>query len=173
MAAAACAHRLFAAELAGAVDAERSADVLLAVGAAQVAGEDVVAGQLEQRDAPLLRRLRQVRGAVAIDRPGPRRLRLGAIHRGVGGGIDDQLRTHPFHLRGDLRSIADIQLRGPQPDDRPVCRRMAQQLAAQLAVSAGDQHAQRRGRIGAVHRPCACSSPARLGRARSLSDSSG
>ena len=91
-------HLLLAGELALAVGRQRRRGVGLAVcprRARRVAAgapvEDVVAGDVEHRQARLARRPRQQAGALGVDREGLLAVALGAVDVGPGGAVDQRV----------------------------------------------------------------------------------
>ncbi len=79
---------------------------------------------------------------LAVDPPRRIDLGLGAVDRGVGGGIDDDGGTMRLDGAPNGIRITDIQLRAGQAYRRHARRDARQQASAHLALRAGDQHLQ-------------------------------
>ena len=84
--------------LAGAIDRGGIDGILLDIGAALAAVEDIVGRDMDQGRADGLAGFGQGRRPVAIDGEGELGLALGLVDGGVGGGVD-----HQIGLLGDHR----------------------------------------------------------------------
>ena len=81
------------------VDPERRHRVVLAVGAALGAVEHVIGRDVDQRNAGLGAGGGEIGRAGAVAGPGRLGLALGAVDRGVGGGVDDDVGPLARHRR--------------------------------------------------------------------------
>ena len=102
------AHRPLAGFLARAVDTERLHRVVFAIGAGLAAVEHVIGRDVDQRDRGVMAGGGEVGGAGAIAGPSRVRLALGAVDRGIGRGIDDDvgaLARHRSEHRLALRNV--------------------------------------------------------------------
>ncbi|MNZ88863.1 hypothetical protein D3C78_1077650 [compost metagenome] len=130
----------FAPQLAGAVYPSGSGRVGFPVRFAGIAGKHVVGGNVEYGSAQALGSQCQMGNAIAVHRPGPLRLALGLVHRGIGGGVDDQLRLEPLDQRSHLLPIGNIQLFRSKRDHIEAVWRQTQQFMPDLAAGTRNQH---------------------------------
>ena len=108
-----------------------------------VPGEDVVGGDLHQLGADLGARPGQVRGAGGVDRERLRLARLGVVHSGPRGGVDDDVLA--AHGRPAGLEVGDIQRRaGSRRDLVPGAGEDGGEVLPEHAGRAGDQPAAHR-----------------------------
>ncbi|MCY1419298.1 hypothetical protein D9M71_348840 [compost metagenome] len=131
---------LFTGQLACTVNTGRPSDIAFLIGHIRIAGEDVVGGDMQQRNPCFIRRFRQMRNAIPVDCICPLRLAFRFIDGGIGGGIDDQLRTYACNSFTDLFFIGDIQLTGAQTCHNEASRCAAQQFESNLTACTGNQY---------------------------------
>lgn len=101
---------LLAGQLARAIHTAGGGAIGFAIRHVRIAGEHVVGRQVQQRDARLGRRRRQIGTAVPVDRVGLLGVALGVVDMGIGSGIDDQPRPLQPYLARNLVGTGDIQL---------------------------------------------------------------
>ena len=87
------AHGALAGLLARAVNPQRIDRIVLSVGAALGAVEDIIGRDMDQRNAGFAARRRDIGRSDAIGGPSGIGLALGAVHRRIGGGVDDDVRA--------------------------------------------------------------------------------
>jgi hypothetical protein len=146
---AAVADGLLAGQLGGAVHAQWRGGVVFAIGPRRLAIEHIVGGVMDQGDAGLGAGLGQHARRLRIDAERRVGLAFGAIHRGVGGGVDDDVGRDAFHQRGQavrrvevgaLATLAVLQLAAARGRHDPCARRQAAaQFVPDLAVGAEQQ----------------------------------
>ena len=127
-------------ELARAVDVERAGVVVLAPGAAGGAVEDVVGGEVQERQPARGGGGGHGAGGGGVDRLGQRRLVLGAVDLGVGGGVDDDVGVGGADRAGAGLGVGEVGRRAPEEGRLDAARRgRARQLAGDLPGLAEDQ----------------------------------
>ena len=139
--------------LAGAIDRGGIDGILLDIGAALAAVEDIVGRDMDQGRPDGLAGLGQRRRPIAIDGEGELGLALGLVDGGIGGGVDHQiglLGDRP--LRGPPRAVPDRS--GRARARRRRCRR------ASLPRSAPWRAARRADHQDALHRRLSRPDPA-------------
>ena len=128
--------------LAGAIDRTGIDRVVLGVGAHLGAVEDVVRGKMDEGGADLAARIGQRGRAVAVDREGHVGLAFGLVDRGIGGGVDDDVRPHAGDVARDRVGSREIDLVAlDKVDLRPGRPGAARELVADLADPADHQDA--------------------------------
>ena len=126
-----CPHRVLTGGLAGAIGAQWIDRVALAVGAARrLAVEHIVGRNMDQRQSRPRAGLRNMRGAVTIDRKGKLRLALRPIDGGIGGRVDDQIGATRRHDALDRAGVRDIGLGPADSPHGPVGRESAASRSA-------------------------------------------
>ena len=148
-------HRSLARQLARAVDPGGARRVVLAVGCGLFAGEDVVGGDMHQRQSKAGGGARHYARAGGIDRQGQLGLALRPVNRGVGCGVADcggtgcsERTAGDFFIRR-----GEIERRAPHGHDLVAqCRAAFCQCPCQLPGTAGH----RQPHFGPV-----CTSPSR------------
>lgn len=80
---------------------------------------------------------------IGVDRMGQRLFALGAIDRGVGGGIDHDIGCAGLDRRADRRRIGKIELGAREAGRGPAFRHAFQQGPADLAARADNQRLHR------------------------------
>jgi hypothetical protein len=98
----------FPGQLAAPVNAERCGRRILRIGTAARTVEHEIRGHVQQADAALGARCGQQTRCGRVRRQRRFRLALGAIHGGVGGGVDEQRRTLFIEQRAQRGRVADI-----------------------------------------------------------------
>jgi len=122
-------------QLAVAIDVERAGRAALGPRQVAAAVEHVVGAVVHQPSPALVRQLRQQARCVGVDALRQRRLALGFVDCGVGGGVDDHLRTQLLHRARQRFEVGQI---AAQPR-----RVRVERIRARVAVE-GDEFAQRR-----------------------------
>src|SRR5690606_24686792 len=102
-------HRPLAHELAAAVRVERPRAGVLGVRGAPATVEDVVGGDLDQPRSGGGAGPGEVGDRVPVDGGGGRLVRLGVVHAGPGGGVDDHVVG--AHRVGERGPVGDVQVR--------------------------------------------------------------
>ncbi|MNV24733.1 hypothetical protein D3C71_1158070 [compost metagenome] len=137
-------------QLAGAIHAERRGGVVLPVRARALPVKHIVGGVMHQRHARGRAPARDHAGGLGIGTPGSITLLFGAVHRRVGGSVDDHVRAQAIQQRGQRSGQVEIgrfagagigqraTARGRH--DRAQRRQRTTQFLAQLAVAAEQQH---------------------------------
>ncbi len=139
-------QRLFASQLAGAIDRQRGDRILFGISAVLLAVEDEIGRDMDHRQPVPRRRQRHMPRAAAIDRIGHLRLALGLVDGGIGGGVDDDAVGHLFQSGIDRQRIGDIDLRSGQEQALPsVLHGEGSQGTAKLSVRTDND--QSRGRM--------------------------
>ena len=129
-----------AAELARAVGVERAGVVVLAPGAAGGAVEDVVGGDVQERQPARGGGGGHGGGGGGVDRLGQRRLVLGAVDLGVGGGVEDDVDVGGAHRAGAGLGVGEVGRGAPEEARLDAARRGdARQLAGHLPGLAEDE----------------------------------
>jgi hypothetical protein len=101
---------VLAGELRRAVDAERVGGIFLGVGSALLAVEHEVGRVVDQPCARGEGRFTQSCDGLAVDAIGALAVRLGTVHVGVGGCVDDHLRSCLSDRGGYRTLIAEIEI---------------------------------------------------------------
>ena len=124
---------------------------------------------MDQRNPGLGAVARQGRRPLGVGPRGGLGIGLGAVHRGIGGGVDHQRRRQPRQQRGQLVRPVEIEFRPPGPHQVPPAGQR-HDGGGELAAAAGDQDGAAPGsNLG--HSVYHGSHAASRGRAASLSDS--
>ena len=160
-------HRLLAGKLRGAINAERCRRVGFDVGRALDAVEDVIGGDMDERDPRLGSQHGEPGGAVPVGAEGRRRVILGGIDGSVGGGVDHRGEAVRREGRRDRlrpveveRGTADVKHR-----QGPPCPR---QRGGELPTASGDEDRPRHQARAWLNQ---AGQSTRRGRTRSFSDS--
>src|SRR5215469_4099009 len=93
--------------LAAAIDVERVDRIVLKVWCRLAPVEDIIGRKMNERRRRFTAYLRNICRSGAIDRPGHFDLAFGAVDRGVGREIDDEVRLVPLNDRADGAQIGD------------------------------------------------------------------
>ncbi|OQA42558.1 MAG: hypothetical protein BWY52_02166 [Chloroflexi bacterium ADurb.Bin325] len=125
--------------LAARIDAQRVHRIPFAVELAARAVEHLVGADVQQGRARALRAERDVLRAERVHAERPLRVGLAPVHIGVGRGVDDEVGPEVADARDHAR-IGDVVAGQIQRQDG-VRGERGQQLAAQLSVVPGDDHA--------------------------------
>ncbi len=163
------AYRILPFELAPAVDGAGAGLVALVVGTPGLPVEDVVGGEVQDRDPALLRGDRQDPGAAGVSREGRLRVALGAVHIRVGRGVEEEVGTRLVESLLHLAPVADVEL-GLARGDHLVGAEAGPHHSAELPFGSGDQDPHR---TAPSKRGSSCSIAARVGARRSFSESTG
>ena len=141
MPASGCLHGALAGELAAPVDAVRIGCVVLDVGGAFRAVEDIVGRVVHQQGPETLRLRGKHARRDAVDEHREPGLGFGLVDGGVRGRVHDEVRLRLAHHAPHRVLIGEIKLRPASGDE--LCRRQqACELPAHLAVAASEQHSQ-------------------------------
>ena len=146
-------HILFAHELGGAVGADGAGDggLVLCNAAVLTAGEHIVRGDMHQAGTGLFGGLCQIAGAQSVCLEGCVVVYLAAVHVGVGGAVDDDIRALAADEVIHHLIVGDVQLRqihrdhggvhqlfGNGADLAAALPQLLDDLGAKLALAAGD-----------------------------------
>ena len=146
-------HVLFTHELGGAVGADGAGNggLVLCNAAVLAAGEHIVGGDVHQTGTGLFGCLCQIAGAQSICLEGGVMVHLAAIHIGVGGAVDDDVRAVAADELVHHLIVGDIQIRQVHGNHRSVDQfirdgadlaaafvQLLDDLGAKLALAAGD-----------------------------------
>lgn len=130
---------LFAGEFGCAVDVQGVGFIFGGVGAALLAVEDEIGREVDQAAGGFLGGDGEVFGAMGVDGHGDIRFGFGLVHGGVGGGVDDGVRSN-FADGFEYRlAVGDVELAAGQGDDFVHGGSQMLQGDAELAVGAGDE----------------------------------
>ena len=144
---------LLAHELGGAVGADGAGDggLILRDAAVLAAGENVVGGDMDQTGPGLGGSLREVAGAEGVGLEGSVVVHLAAVHIGVGGAVDDDIRALAADEVVHHLVVGDVQFRQVHRDDGGALQlfgdgadltaalaELLDDLGAQLALAAGN-----------------------------------
>ncbi|SAI68629.1 Uncharacterised protein [Bordetella trematum] len=106
-------HRLVAGKLAAAILIERRGRTVLGIGRAFLAVEDVVARVMHQPPPAGAHFAGQQPGRLGVDLPGRFRLLLGAIHGGIGCGVDDHVGRDGAHRALQRSRVGQVAAQAP------------------------------------------------------------
>jgi hypothetical protein len=132
----------FAGEFGDGVGAEGMGGVLLDIGMAGTAIEDVIGGEVDQLGVGLAAGEGQVAHGQRVDQKGGQRLLLGDIDLIIGGGVEDHfgIAVGQGVLHG--QRVGDVHLGAiPGHDGEPALPEFTDQLSAQLSGGSEDYRA--------------------------------
>ncbi len=131
--------RLFAGQLAGAIDIERLWQVGFIVGFGLAPVEHVVGGVMDQRHTEPRGFFSEHLRAAGVDREGLLAVAFCGVNGGIGRRVDDQVRPQQAHLLTNLFGYGEIQCVVPEGEQLAGACQFHLQFAGELPRAAGDQ----------------------------------
>ncbi len=137
-------HPPFAQKLRCAIGTQGCDRIILAPGPGARAVEDIVGGDMQERQPPRRRRTGHRAGRLAIHQIGRCPVGFGLIDGGVGGGVDNEVRIGRGHNGGAGGGVAQVGHIAPDRLNRDPLGRPARKLPRKLPCRSEDHNSHER-----------------------------